>query len=76
MIGGLAVGTYTVSLTVFPNFPPTTEPGTYPGGPATFGTGRSSAFAIDAAAVPEPLSVGLIGGGLLGLGLLRRRLKK
>jgi hypothetical protein len=76
VISGLPVGTYTVSLSVFPNFPPTIEPGPYPGGPATFGTGRSSAFAIDAAAVPEPLTFGLMGASLLGLGLLRRRLKK
>jgi hypothetical protein len=76
VISGLAVGTYTVSLSVFPNFPPTTEFGPYPGGPATFGMGRSSAFAFDAAAVPEPLSFGLVGGGFLGLGLLRLRLKK
>ena len=73
-ITGLAAGTYTVSLTAFANFPPTTETGAYPGG-GSF-NGRTNAFAIDVASVPEPMTFGLMGAGLLGLGLLRRRMKK
>ncbi|MBK5291427.1 MAG: DVUA0089 family protein [Acidobacteriia bacterium] len=78
VIAGLAAGTYTISLSVFPNFPPTTETGAYPGGPADFGTGanqvpRSNAFAVDVVATPEPLTFGMIGAGLLVLGLQHRR---
>lgn len=73
-ITGLAAGTYTVSLSAFSNFPPTTETGAYPGG-GSF-NGRTNAFAIDVASVPEPMTFGLMGAGLLGLGLLRRRMKK
>ena len=74
VINGLAAGTYTVSLTAFANFPGATETTPYTGG-GSF-NGRTQNFAIDVAAIPEPMTFGLMGAGLLGLGLLRRRMKK
>ena len=57
-------GTYTLAYTTAGNIPPGTETGVYPGG-GTFGT-RTSRYAVDVVAIPEPLTAALMGSGLLG----------
>jgi len=71
VISGLAAGTYTISVSVFSNFPGATETSAFSGG-GSFGT-RTHAFAIDAIATPEPMTSALLGTGLLGIGFFARR---
>jgi hypothetical protein len=40
---------------------------------AAFTAGVTGNFSSEAAAVPEPASLGLLGAGLVGVGLVRRR---
>jgi len=80
VINGLAAGTYTVALSAFSNFAGATETTPFTGGGSFTEVGngrvRTNQFAVDVASVPEPMTFGLMGAGLLGLGLLRRRLKE
>jgi len=72
--GVLPAGTYTVSLTVFSNFPPGTETGAYPGG-GSF-SGRTANYALDVVApstVPEPGTMALLASGLAALRVRARR---
>lgn len=75
----LGAGTYTLVLTAFSNFP--IGP-TFGDGYTNTGTfdGRTSKFAFDVVAsnpvvtdTPEPATLGLIGGGLVGIGLISFR---
>ena len=70
----LGAGTYTVVLSVFPNFPPANESAQFPGG-GSFGD-RTNAYAIDvvtSSTIPEPMTSMLVGTGLLALGYFARR---
>jgi hypothetical protein len=71
----LAAGTYTLSLTVFNNFPPATENGAFPG--AVSFNNRAPNFAVDVtagtAAVPEPATLTLFGTGVAALVARRRK---
>jgi hypothetical protein len=71
VLSDLSGGTYTLALSVFANTPPATETSAYPN-TGDF-NGRTSAFAVDVSAVPEPLTSMLLGSGLLVLGALARR---
>jgi hypothetical protein len=76
---GLAAGTYTIALSAFANFAGATETTPFTGGGSFTDVNarvRTNQFAVDVASVPEPMTFGLMGAGLLGLGLLRRRMKK
>ena len=79
ILNGLAAGTYTVAVSAFANFSGATETTPFTGGGSFTDVNarvRTNQFAVDVAAIPEPMTFGLMGAGLLGLGLLRRRMKK
>jgi len=80
---GLPVGYYTVTLTAFANIPagPNWSDGFT--GHGTFvdmaGRQRTTHWALDVWEmfyIPEPLTLGTAGAGLLTLGLVRRRWRK
>jgi hypothetical protein len=70
----LPAGDYTLALTKFANFAvgPTLGDGWSGGAGGSFGD-RTARYAVDVQAIPEPMTFGLIGSGLLLLGFLRRR---
>jgi hypothetical protein len=69
---GLSAGTYTLVLTAWANFPNGLTLGEGFSNEGDF-DGRSALYSVDVTAVPEPMTLSLMGAGLLAVGILGRR---
>jgi hypothetical protein len=75
VFNNLPTGTYTLAMSVFPNFPGANENTPYAGGLSDF-AGRTNHYAVDVVAIPEPVPAVLVGSGLLALGYALRRRRR